>query len=129
MPCLRLGPGGHDPLKLLLGFSSFWHLFFGLQLCYVWVRFKRWRGSLTVSWASVKAEMVWQLFSSDLDVIVLHVHVVWCAVCDSLFSKCTNSLRRTKKVYHMEDTMTVFSNNFIWIEFNLTLSIASGTEL
>ena len=45
-----------------------------------------------------------------------------------MFSKCAcaNSLRRTKKVYHMEDTMAIFSN--IQIEI-LALGIVSGNEL
>ena len=35
---------------------------------------------------------------------------------------CANSLRRTKKVYHMEDTMTIFS--YIWIEISLLVQSA-----
>ena len=47
-----------------------------------------------------------------------------CFVPFIMFSKCTcaNSLRRSKKVYHMEDTMTIFSN--IWIEIALLVKSA-----
>ena len=40
-----------------------------------------------------------------------------CFVTFIVFSKCACVLRRTKKVYHMEDTMTIFSNK--WIEISL----------
>ena len=41
-----------------------------------------------------------------------------------MFSKsaCAKSLRPTKKVYYMEDTMTLFSN--IWIEISLLVQSA-----